>query len=228
MPADGGPRPRRRPVARHPPIAVQPTRTPPLTAVPAPLAATLDEPSDAALVARCRAGDAAGWAALVRRYQRLVYTVPRRAGLSEAEAADVFQTAFARLVEHLGRIDDPSRVRAWLVTTARRETLRLLERARRHVPAHGDGEADKDPLAALADPAPLPDALLAELQQHDRLRRAVERLDARSRAFVELLFLHEPPLAYSEIAARLGIAEGSIGPTRARCLDKLRRLLAEG
>lgn len=197
----------------------------PLPVSPAALE-PLDEPSDAVLVARCRAGDAAGWTALVRRYQRLVYTVPRRAGLSEAEAADVFQTAFARLVEHLARIDDPSRVRAWLVTTARRETLRLLERARCVVMVHADGTGDDDPLAGVADPSPLPEAMLAELQQHDRLRRAVERLDARARAFVELVFLHEPPLAYGEIAARLGIAEGSIGPTRARCLEKLRRLLA--
>jgi RNA polymerase sigma factor (sigma-70 family) len=187
------------------------------------------EPDDATLVARCRAGDRQAWAALVRRYQRLVYTVPRRAGLSDADAADVFQTSFARLVEHLHRIDDPGRVRAWLVTTARRECLRLLEQRRRVVdlagPADGDGEADDDPLARLPDPAPLPDAQLQALQEQDRVRRALQCLDARSRAFVELLFLHDPPLPYSEIAARLGIAEGSIGPTRARCLDKLRRAL---
>jgi RNA polymerase sigma factor (sigma-70 family) len=188
---------------------------------------TLDELSDAELVARCRDGAAGAWATLVRRFQRLVYTVPRRAGLSEAEAADVFQLAFTRLVEHLGRLDDPGRVRAWLVTTARRETLKLLERERRTVAWPGAvGEDDEDPLASLPDPAPLPETLLAELQEQDRLRRAVARLDDRSRAFVELLFLHEPPLGYAEIAARLGIAEGSIGPTRARCLDKLRRLLA--
>ena len=188
------------------------------------------EATDAELVARCRLRDPAAWTALVQRFQRLVYTVPRRAGLSEAEAADVFQVSFTRLVEHLHRLDDPSRVRAWLVTTARRETLRVLELNRRlaplPAPAGGDAPAI-DPIAQLPDTALLPDELLDELQQHDRLRRAVEQLDARSRAFVELLFLHDPPLAYAEIAARLGIAEGSIGPTRARCLDKLRRLLAQ-
>jgi RNA polymerase sigma factor (sigma-70 family) len=187
------------------------------------------EPDDAALVVRCRAGDRQAWAALVRRYQRLIYTVPRRAGLADADAADVFQTCFERLLEHLHRIDDPSRVRAWLVTTARRECLRLLEQRRRVVdlagPTDDDGEADDDPLARLPDPAPLPEAQLQALQEQDRVRRALQRLDARSRAFVELLFLHDPPLPYSEVAARLGIAEGSIGPTRARCLDKLRRAL---
>ena len=187
--------------------------------------------TDAELVARCRLREPAAWAALVRRYQRLVYTVPRRAGLSEAEAADVFQFSFARLVEHLHRLDDPGRVRAWLVTTARRETLRLIEQNRRLAPlpaAAGDDAPDDDPVARVPDTALLPDEQLAELQQHDLLRRAVDQLDARSRAFVELLFLHDPPLAYTEIAARLGIAEGSIGPTRARCLDKLRRLMSQG
>jgi RNA polymerase sigma factor (sigma-70 family) len=87
-----------------------------------------DDLSDAELAAECRAGRAAAWATLVRRFQRLIYTIPRRAGLGDAEAADIFQTSFARLHENIGRIDDLSRVRAWLVTTARRETLRRLRK----------------------------------------------------------------------------------------------------
>jgi RNA polymerase sigma factor (sigma-70 family) len=180
---------------------------------------------DAALVAQCREGDRGAWAVLVRRYQRLVYTVPRRAGLSDADAADVFQFTFTRLVEHLPRLDDAARVRAWLVTTARRETLRLLSLQQRvaPMPIAAGMDADEDPVMQWPDPAPLPEAQLQSLQEQDRVRRALERLDERSRAFVKLLFLQDPPLAYAEIAARLGIAEGSIGPTRARCLDKLRR-----
>lgn len=193
-----------------------------------------DTPDDE-LLRGCRDGRADAWSTLVRRYQRLVYTVPRRAGLADEAAADVFQTTFARLLEHLHRIDDASRVRAWLVTTARRETLRLLEQAGRQVsadaPVGGDdegGDGGEGLLARLPDPAPLPDALLSQLQQHDRLRQAVDRLDPRSRQFVELLFLQDEPLPYSEIASRLGIAEGSIGPTRARVLAKLRALLDAG
>lgn len=188
-----------------------------------------DELSDDALVQRCRAGEAAAWSTLVRRYQRLIYTVPRRAGLDEGAAADVFQTCFQRLFEHLDRLDDASRVRAWLVTTAKRETLRLLERAQRmplaEAAAGADGDAAEDPLAQVPDPAPLQDAQLAALQEHDRLRQAVDRLDPRARQFIELLFLQDEPLPYSEISARLGIPEGSIGPTRARCLAKLRKLM---
>jgi RNA polymerase sigma factor (sigma-70 family) len=186
----------------------------------------LQDVSDDELLALCRAGRQDAWSALVRRYQRLVYTVPRRAGLPDEAAADVFQTTFSRLVEHLHRIDDASRVRAWLVTTARRETLRLLEQAQRTV--SGDEPAPDDGptlLESVADDGPAPEMLLSDLEQHDRLRRAVDRLDPRSRQFVEVVFLQDEPLPYAEIAARLGIAEGSIGPTRARVLAKLRALL---
>jgi RNA polymerase sigma factor (sigma-70 family) len=189
-----------------------------------------DDLSDAELLDQCRSGRQAAWSALVRRYQRLVYTVPRRAGLGADEAADVFQICFARLFEHLGRINDASKVRAWLVTTARRETLRKLEEIRRRteVPALGaesDSGDEADPLARVAAADPLPEELLSDLQQQHRLRLAVDKLDPRSRQFVELLFLQDEPLPYHEIAAQLGIAEGSIGPTRARCLQKLRAIL---
>jgi RNA polymerase sigma factor (sigma-70 family) len=194
------------------------------------LSNALVDQSDEELLAHCRRGGQAAWAVLVRRYQRLIYTVSRRAGLSDEAAADVFQFTFARLVEHLDRLEDASRLRAWLVTTAKRESLRLLEQSRRLVQpnpaaAGDDPDADDDPLARIEDPSPLPEALLADLQQQHVLRQAVERLDERSRRFVELVFLQEEPLPYSEVAARLGIAEGSIGPTRARCLAKLRALM---
>ncbi len=189
--------------------------------------------TDDELVHACRAGRQAAWAILVRRYQRLIYTVARRAGLGDAAAADVFQATFARLVEHLDRIEDATRLRAWLVTTARRETLRTLELQQRQVdlqPADGDADGDGgepgDPLDRLPAADPLPEALLSDLQQQHRLRQAVDALDPRARQFVELVFLQDEPPPYSEIARQLGIAEGSIGPTRARCLAKLRDILA--
>jgi RNA polymerase sigma factor (sigma-70 family) len=186
---------------------------------------TLDCLADAELVARCRAGSQVAWRALVERFQRLIYTVPRRAGLDEHAAGDVFQATFARLFEHLDRLQQPERVQAWLVTTARRETLRwLAERSRPQVSA-GGGDEDDDPLAAVPDPSPLPDALLDDLQQQHRLRQALARLDERSRTLLELLFLADPSPPYAEIAARLGMPEGSIGPTRARALQKLRAVL---
>lgn len=188
----------------------------------------LDSWTDAQLVAACRRGEQPAWAALVRRYQRLVYTVPRRAGLDEAAAADVFQAAFSKLFEHLARIEQPERVQAWLVTTAKRETLALLrERGRRAAPPAAADDGGDDPLERIADPSPLPEALLDELQQQQRVRRALERLDEGPRRLLTLLFLQDEPLPYSEIAVRCNMPEGSIGPTRARALAKLRALLAE-
>ncbi len=167
----------------------------------------------------------------MRRFQRLIYTVPRRAGLSEEMAADVFQICFEKLLKHIDRIDDPSRIRAWLVTTAKRETLQIISQSRRIVDLAGTASADdaddSDPLDRFADPAPLPEALLADLQEQDLVRRAMERLEPRSRQLLELLFLQDPPLPYADIAERLGISEGSIGPTRTRCLAKLRNLMAD-
>ena len=193
----------------------------------------MEAQSDAELVARCRDGSEAAWQVLVRRFQRLIFTVPRRAGLSEDQAADVFQVAFSRLFEHLDRLEDDSRVQAWLVTTAKRETLRVLEQSRRMVDLAMSGagagahdERDGDPLDRFADAAPLQDEMLSALQEQHRLQRAVAQLDERSRRFVELMFLQEQPASYAEIAAELGIAEGSVGPTRARCVEKLRALLA--
>lgn len=184
--------------------------------------------TDAQLVERCRQGEAAAWSALVRRYQRLVYTVPRRAGLDDARAADVLQETFAALVKHLQALREPERLQAWLVTTARRETLRSIRLARRSVepasfPDDEDGDATFDPV----DPAPGPDALLEDLQAQQRLRLALDGLDGRCRTLIEWLYGTEDPPAYAEIGRRLGVPEGSIGPTRARCLQKLRALIRE-
>ncbi|HEX6362213.1 MAG TPA: sigma-70 family RNA polymerase sigma factor [Albitalea sp.] len=182
---------------------------------------------DAALVARCIGGDATAWAALVHRYQRLVHAIPLRAGLDEHAAADVFQTVFERLVEHLPRIADPSRLQAWIVTTTKREALLQLRRGRdtvsmaRPPDEHGEvGERD------VADESPIAEEAIAELQQLNRLRVAMERLDERSRALIRLLFRDDDEkLPYEEIARQLDMPVGSIGPMRARCLEKLRRLM---
>lgn len=185
-----------------------------------------EELSDDALLKQCRSGHQAAWSTLVRRFQRLVYTVPCRAGLASEAADDVFQSTFSRLFKHLDRIEDGSRIRAWLVTTAKRETLDALDALKRTAARTQSSAEDDDALLnQVPDLQALPEAVLSALQQHDRVRAAVDRLDPRSRQFVELVFLQDEPLPYSDIARRLGISEGSIGPTRARCLAKLRALL---
>ena len=191
-----------------------------------PTAAPDDAPDDdAALVARCRGGDAAGWSALVRRHQRLVYAIALRIGLDEHGAADVFQTVFARLLQHLPRLNDARRLRAWLVTTTKREALQQQARSRRTVSMTGD--ADDETPFDVADESPIAEEALEEVQQLDRLRTAMDRLDLRCRTLLRLLFHDDDARPdYAEVARRLGVPTGSVGPTRARCLGKLRTLLA--
>jgi RNA polymerase sigma factor (sigma-70 family) len=184
------------------------------------------EEPDAELVARCQRGEAAAWRALVQRYQRLVYTVARRAGLDEHGSADVFQTVFARLVEHLPRLRDGDKLQAWIVTTAKREVLALWRRGQRTVSMTPDSDEDDDrPALDVADDSPIAEQLLDDLQQADRVRQALDRMDARCRELLLLVFRDEDEaLPYDEVARRLGMPLGSVGPTRARCLGKLRAL----
>ncbi len=188
----------------------------------------LTDEDDAQLVARCRSGESAAWAVLVARYQRLVYAVVRRAGHDEHTAADVFQTVFSRLVEHLPKLAQPDRLQAWIVTTAKREALRARERAQRQVSLTPEDEDAPSLAEHLADDSPLAEEALSDLQQLDLLRRGLERLDERCRELLKLVFRDEDErLPYEEVGRRLGVPTGSVGPTRSRCLDKLRKLVAE-
>lgn len=178
--------------------------------------------SDAELVAACRRGEARAWERLVLRFERLIYTVPRRAGLDADEAADVFQTVFVRLHEYLDALAQPERVQAWLVTTARRETLRRLRERARGVPLRSPTDDDEAGAIDPVDPDPLPEDLLDELQQRHRARTALDALHEPCRSLLGLLYGADDAPPYADIAARLGMPVGSIGPTRARCLAKLR------
>ncbi len=184
-------------------------------------------PDDAVLVAGCLRGEAKSWEALVKRYQRLVFTIVRRMRMDEHMAADVFQTVFSRLFTHLPRIADPTRLQAWIVTTAKREALLQLRHGERTVsmtdlgePGEGGREWD------MADGAPIAEEALDHIQQVERVRRGLDQLDPRCRSLMEMLFCDEDVrIGYGDVADKLNMAIGSIGPTRARCLDKLRKFL---
>jgi RNA polymerase sigma factor (sigma-70 family) len=190
------------------------------------MATPLPDEDDAALVARCLRGEAAAWAVLVKRYQRLVYAIVRRIGLDDHGAADVFQTVFARLVQHLPRLSEPSRLQAWIVTTAKREALLQRKLGQRTVSmTRADEAAGEPPEWDMADEAPIAEEALSELQQLNQVRVALDRLDERCRSLLLMLFRDEDQkLSYDEVARRQGTSVGSIGPTRSRCLDKLRTL----
>jgi RNA polymerase sigma factor (sigma-70 family) len=181
------------------------------------------EPSNEELIQACRRGDAAAWETLVTRYQRLVYSIPRQAGLDEDRSAEVFQRVFEKLTAHLDRIEQPARLGAWLATTARREMWRLSQQESATQPLADTDEAESN---RLADSTPLPDEILLHLEEQHAVRLAVTTLDERCRRLLTLLFYRPDPPPYAEVAAALEMSEGSIGPTRSRCLQKLRRLLS--
>ena len=208
------------------PPALAPSRLPVALSV---VAKTEPAHEDAALVARCIAGDGSAWAVLVKRYQRLVYAIVTRMGLDEHAAADVFQTVFSRLVQHLPRIADPTRLQAWIVTTAKREALLQRKLGQRTLSmTRNDEDGDDGAEWDLADESPIAEEALAALQQLNQIRNALDQLDERSRSVLLLLFRDEDEaLSYEEVARRLQTSIGSIGPTRARCLEKLRRLVSQ-
>ena len=181
--------------------------------------------TDESLISACRRGDDAAWEALIKRYQRLIYSIPRRAGLDEFSSAEVFQNVFASLVERLDQIEHPDRVQAWLVTAAKRETWRFIRNQKKLPLTTISPEGDQSETIDMPDDAPLPDEVLLRLEQQHEIRNAVTAMDDRCRKLLELLFYRPEPPPYSEIAANLGLPEGSIGPTRARCLQKLLRAL---
>jgi RNA polymerase sigma factor (sigma-70 family) len=173
------------------------------------------QPTDTELLISCRRGDESSWQALVDRYQRLIYAIPRRAGLNEDQASEVFQEVFMTLFEKMNEINEPERLHAWLVTTARRKTWRLLSKER-SLQSSRTGDADaEDAALAVIDNSPLPDETLVRLEEQHRIRTALSELDPRCRQLLTMLYYQvEPP-------------EGSIGPTRARCLKKLMKLIGE-
>src|ERR1043166_903103 len=187
----------------------------------------LMELTDKQLLTSCRRGDESAWEALVNRYQRLMYAIPRRAGLDDDQAAEVFQEVFTTLFQKLNDIDDPDRLHAWLVTTAKRKTWRLISKGRFTAQMQGadDDDSAAEELGSIPDEAPLPDETLLKLEEQHRVRTALAGLEERRRMLLTLLFYESETRSYSEIARSLGISEGSIGPTRARCLEKMLRLL---
>ena len=178
-------------------------------------------PSDAPvtdLVIRARNGDQQAWDAIVERYAPLVWSICRRYRLAGADADDAGQAVWLQLVDHIGQIRDPAALPGWLATTTRRECGRIVHVARRtSPPGHVlDPQDIPDQQAAVAD-----DELL-RAERYAALREALAQLPPSCQRLIALL-AEDPPLPYAQISARLGIPAGSIGPTRSRCLAKLRR-----
>ena len=182
------------------------------------------EKSDAELVKQCRKGDEAAWNTLVDRYQRLVFTIPRRAGLSEEQSADVFQEVFLTLFEKLDEIEQPEKVRSWLVTTAKFKTWGTVRSEKGFYSPSTEEEMEFE-MASLKDNAPLAEDVLIQLEQQHLIRTALKELEERCRTILAMLYLTEPSASYAEVAAEIKVGETSISPLRSRCLKKLAKIL---
>jgi len=186
------------------------------------------DPDDTGQLVRGAAGgDEVAWRGLVERFSGLVWAVARAYRLTHADAADVYQTTWLRLAEHIRRIDHPDRVGAWLATAARRECLQSLRSTARTTPTDDMDRLDASP--AVGNPTE-ETVLAAEQEREDADRaavvwRALGRLSARCRELLRVLMASPPP-SYAEVAAALVLPLGSIGPTRARCLQRLREEVA--
>ena len=177
-----------------------------------------DNPVVIDLVTRAATGDKHAWDELVEQFSPLIWSICRQYRLADADAEDVGQKVWLQLVDHLDKIRDPAALPGWLVTVTRRQCLQVVGAAQRSVTAgymtdiqniadNQSGTAEQELLAA---------------ERHAALREAFRDLPPSGQGLI-LMLIQDPPVPYAEISARLGIPVGSIGPTRSRCLDKLRR-----
>ena len=179
----------------------------------------VDAPDVATLVRRAKEGDRQAWEGLVDQFGRLIWSITVDFKLADGDAADVSQTTWLRLLQHIDRIEYPDRVGSWLAATARNECLRSLAARKRVVLGHDDAELEN----AVALGPDLDERLLAD-ERAQVVRDALSRLPRRWQRLLEML-MADPPVPYAEISDELGLPIGSIGPTRGRCLARLRVIM---
>jgi RNA polymerase sigma factor (sigma-70 family) len=177
--------------------------------------------NDRDLVRECLSGSQQAWAAIVEKYKGLVYSVPVRYRMAPHDAADIFQEVWLNLYSELPNLREPAALRGWLITVAWHKCYQWKLRLRRQEKSNGEF-AD--------EPAAESPSFLdwkERLEQEQMLREAVKVLPERCRVMVEMLFFQDPPVPYADVARQLGLAEGSIGFIRGRCLKKLRVALEQ-
>jgi len=176
--------------------------------------------NDARLVKECLRGNEEAWSRLIEKYKALIYSIPVKYGLPPHEAADIFQATCTELLVRLPELREPRALPKWLIQVAHHECYRSKRQSQRMVSRDDDGS----PLPEPETPA-IAETLVQQTQQEQMLREAVAALSPQCRHLVELLFFQTPPQPYTEVAAQLGLAVGSIGFTRQKCMERLRRHL---
>ena len=174
--------------------------------------------ADPELVSRCLEGEAEAWETLIVRYRRLIFSIPNKFGFSPSDCNDVFQTVCVKLIEHLQDLQDESKVSAWLITTTTRHCIHVRSMKHRDV-------SDEEGMEETPDPSESTEEARVESDREQKVRETMAKMADRCRRLLELLYLDPASPSYAEISEKLKMPVPSIGPTRARCLDKLRTLL---
>lgn len=177
--------------------------------------------SDERLIALCRKGDQQAWADLIDKYKNLIYSIPIKLGMYD-DAADIFQSVCLNLLSDLPRIREPKALPKWLMQVCYHKCLEHRTKARRQVQLEDE---DAENIPAEASGTSLPDEVLAELRREQMVRDVVSGLAPRCERMVRMLFFETPPRPYQEVARELGLATGSIGFIRGRCLARLKKQL---
>ena len=180
--------------------------------------------SDQDLILRCREGNAGAWQRLWNKYNRLVYSIPLRYGLSRDDAADIAQLTFTILIQSMDSLSEDSRLAPWLATVARRHTWRLMERNRRETASERLDDADLAQSAVLLGKSDADSIEHWELTEW--LEAGLSKIDERCRDLLLALYFQPERSSYAEVGARFNMPTGSIGPTRARCLERLKQTLS--
>lgn len=170
-------------------------------------------------MSECLRGNQDAWAGLIEKYKNLIFSIPIKRGLSREDAADVFQRVCLLLLADLASLRDPQALPLWLIRVTSHECSRWTRQERAQAAAAGAEQRE----AAGSEPAP--DELLAQLAEEQHLREALLSLSPRCRELIRMLFFEPEARPYQDVASRLGLATGSIGFIRARCLERLRRQL---
>ncbi len=185
--------------------------------------------SDSRLVEECLNGNQRAWVELINRYQRFIYTVIIRCGLDRNDADDVFQSVCLSWFQHLGSLQDTERLSSWLAAVTRQQVCRHIRTV--NAVRRGGGATtvslDDCSIAAPISTNQEVDAELLDLERQTLLTRAIGELPEQCQQIITLLYMRNPPLTYSELTEQLSIPGGSIGPTRARCLEKLKKILGK-
>ena len=175
---------------------------------------------DEKLVEHCLKGNAGAWHALLEKYTNLIYSIPIKLDLRD-EAADIFQSVCLDLLNELQNVREPRALPKWIMQATYHRCLRHRSESRRA----GDADEAEEQMAAAPSAEALPEDLVLQLEREQKVRDAIATLNPRCREMVRLLFFEDAPRPYAEVAAQLGLATGSIGFIRGRCLSALKKSL---